>query len=498
MDYHILKKYRYTNRNQFESIYSSRYKNELVLHYDFEIHGFPCFSLPTTEILNLTSRIYKLTQTLIYLKSKLPQIALEQYTQTCLVDEVKLTNEIEGVNSTRREIQDILNTQSITKKNMRLYGLVQKYNLLKTMLEYDIEDKNNVLFIDEIQESGELISSLKYFCEEHNNVNIVCAGSLLGLKIKRSKNSFPVGKVWMLDMYPMSFEEFLIANNKEKYVDLLKTYYEKNKSLGSPMHEELLKYYRAYLLTGGMPEAIQNLIDVNFDYFNYDTKILKDIVSAYYKDMKKYVTSEQETLKIERVYNSLPSQLLNNSKKFQFSKVETDGRKDRYETATDWLLASNLIVKCNNVTLPEIPLKAFTDDETFKYYLSDVGILCSQINLNTKDIVNDNISLFKGAIAENYVANQLLINGFELYYWKSTATAEVDFLLYTNDGVIPVEVKASDNTQSKSLKLYMEKYKPKYAIRISTKDFGYNPETKIKSIPLYAVFLINDGFKQTE
>ena len=116
MDYHILKKYRYTNRNQFESIHSSRYKNELALHYDFEIHGFPCFSLPTTEILNLTSRIYKLTQTLIYLKSKLPQIALEQYTQTCLVDEVKLTNEIEGVNSTRREIQDILNTQSITKK----------------------------------------------------------------------------------------------------------------------------------------------------------------------------------------------------------------------------------------------------------------------------------------------------------------------------------------------------------------------------------------------
>ena len=207
---------------------------------------------------------------------------------------------------------NLLDDTNIVEIFSRTISTDEKYNLLKTMLEYDIEDKNNVLFIDEIQESGELISSLKYFCEEHNNVNIVCAGSLLGLKIKRSKNSFPVGKVWMLDMYPMSFEEFLIANNKEKYVDLLKTYYEKNKSLGSPMHEELLKYYRAYLLTGGMPEAIQNLIDVNFDYFNYDTKILKDIVSAYYKDMKKYVTSEQETLKIERVYNSLPSQLLNN------------------------------------------------------------------------------------------------------------------------------------------------------------------------------------------
>lgn len=144
MDYHSLKKYRYTNRNQFESIYSSRYKNELALHYDFEIHGFPCFSLPTTEILNLTSRIYKLTQTLIYLKSKLPQIALEQYTQTCLVDEVKLTNEIEGVNSTRREIQDILNTQSITKKNMRLYGLVQKYNLLKNSEKISIHNCSDI------------------------------------------------------------------------------------------------------------------------------------------------------------------------------------------------------------------------------------------------------------------------------------------------------------------------------------------------------------------
>lgn len=144
MDYHILKKYRYTNRTKFESIYSSRYENELAIHYDFKIHDFPCFSLPTTEILNLTSRIYKLTQTLITLKSKLPQIALEQYTQTCLVDEVKLTNEIEGVNSTRREIQDVLNTQSVTKKNLRLYGLVQKYNLLKKSEKISIQNCSDI------------------------------------------------------------------------------------------------------------------------------------------------------------------------------------------------------------------------------------------------------------------------------------------------------------------------------------------------------------------
>lgn len=143
MDYHILKKYRYTNRNQFESTILPDIKMTGIT-LCFEIHGFPCFSLPTTEILNLTSRIYKLTQTLIYLKSKLPQIALEQYTQTCLVDEVKLTNEIEGVNSTRREIQDILNTQSITKKNMRLYGLVQKYNLLKNSEKISIHNCSDI------------------------------------------------------------------------------------------------------------------------------------------------------------------------------------------------------------------------------------------------------------------------------------------------------------------------------------------------------------------
>ena len=162
MDYHILKKYRYTNQNQFESIYSSRYENELAIHYDFEIHDFPCFFLPTTEILNLISKIYKLTQTLITLKSKLPQIALEQYTQTCLVDEVKLTNEIEGVNSTRREIQDVLNTKSITRKNIRLYGLVQKYNLLKNSEKIsihkcsDIRNIYNELVSEEIKNNDPL------------------------------------------------------------------------------------------------------------------------------------------------------------------------------------------------------------------------------------------------------------------------------------------------------------------------------------------------------
>ena len=197
MDYHILKKYRYTNRNQFESIYSSRYKNELALHYDFEIHGFPCFSLPTTEILNLTSRIYKLTQTLIYLKSKLPQIALEQYTQTCLVDEVKLTNEIEGVNSTRREIQDILNTQSITQKNMRLYGLVQKYNLLKNSEKISIHNAIDKLNANQAAKKKQIFCLRKWdlirFLEEKRLWKIsICKTKMKWSKKRRQTDHYTV------------------------------------------------------------------------------------------------------------------------------------------------------------------------------------------------------------------------------------------------------------------------------------------------------------------
>lgn len=386
---------------------------------------------------------------------------------------------------------NLLKREDIVDLFKRPIDAEEKLNILKAMLDCDIEDENNILFIDEIQVSEELISLLKFFCEDHNNINIICAGSLLGVKLKRQKSSFPVGKVWMLDMYPMDFEEFLIANGKENIIELLKKYFEKNKTLGSPLHEELLRLYKVYWLTGGMPEAVQNMIDVNLDYSKYNDSILKDILQSYFKDMRKYVSSNAESLKIERVYKSLPSQLMNVSKKFQYSTLGSDAKKDRFETALDWLVASYMILNCQCVTTPSIPLAGFVDNDTYKFYFSDIGIFCQLLNINLRDILTDNISLYKGVITENYVANQLLANGFDLYYWKSDATAEVDFLLYTeNDGIIPVEVKSSDNTQSKSLKIYMEKYNPSYAIRISTKDFAYDPKTKIKSIPLYATFLI--------
>lgn len=367
---------------------------------------------------------------------------------------------------------------------------IEKFNRLKLLLDFDFEKEDTILFIDEIQESEKLISELKYFQENHNNVRIICAGSLLGVKLKRSKFSFPVGKVKMLNMYPMDFEEFLVAMNQEMLIDLIKDCYKNNKQITSPIHEKALNLYRIYLITGGMPESVNNMVKTNGDYIKYDKTILTDIVSSYFKDMDKYVTNESEALRINRVYDSLPSQLSNISNKFQYSNVSKDARAREYATAIDWLEASNMVLRCKAIKTPEIPLEGFVDVDTFKLYLSDVGILNNILKLNIEDILNDNISLYKGVIAENFVANSLVCNGFDLYYYRSNNTSDVDFLLYTKDGIIPVEVKTGNATQSKSLKLYIEKYKPKYAIRISTKDFGYDPKTNIKSIPLYATFLI--------
>lgn len=366
----------------------------------------------------------------------------------------------------------------------------EKYNYLKTLLEFDLDMPDTVLFIDEIQECEELISELKYFCEVHNNVRIICAGSLLGVKLKRTKMSFPVGKVKMLSMYPMDFEEFLIALDKKMLLEEIRNCFKNNKMMNEALHNLALTYYRYYLICGGMPESVKNFISVNCDIVKYDSSIKKDIIEAYLKDMKKYVSNLNEALKIENVYNSIPKQISNESKKFQFSKIEKNAKSRDYELPLDWLDAASLVLASYRVSLPEKPLAAYKEDDTFKLFINDIGLLNYMLKIRPADILDDDLSLFKGAFTENYVASQLAANEIDLYYWLSDGIAEIDFLLYNDDGIIPVEVKAANNTQSKSLKVYMEKFKPNYAIRISTKNFGYNAETKIKSIPLYAIFCI--------
>lgn len=351
-------------------------------------------------------------------------------------------------------------------------------------IKINVED--TILFFDEIQVSERAITSLKYFCEHALPYKIICAGSLLGVKLNRFRSSFPVGKVLIRNMYPMDFEEFLLALKKDMWVEAIKESYQTLEPL--IIHDKLIELYRYYLCIGGMPACVKEFIKKNTDIMLYNPIELQSIISSYITDMGKYTTNSSETVKIKTVYNSIPKQLGKEDKKFRYSLLKEGATKSSYESAIDWLVSSKMVYKCNLLNKIEIPLKPYENTEKFKLYFSDTGIFTELSQIAYRDIMLNLDMMFKGVIAENYIAIQLATNNIPLYYWQSGNKAEIAFVLYNEDGIIPVEVKASDNTQSKSLKVYMEKYNPKYAIRVSTKNFGFT--NGIKSIPLYAAFCI--------
>lgn len=367
----------------------------------------------------------------------------------------------------------------------------EKFMKLQLILNKSIDIENTIIFFDEVQESEELISSLKYFCEDERPFKIICAGSLLGVKINRFHSSFPVGKVQMINMYPMSFDEFILANmpeTGEALIKEIKKCYELNKEIELSLHNKLIWLYRTYICVGGMPACVDNFVKCNGDILKYNKEIIRNIIDAYLNDMNKYVLNSFEATRIEEIYKTIPTQLENTSKKFQYSKIKKGARSKDYESALNWLYSSNLIHKCTILNSVNIPPKAYIDNEVFKLFLSDIGILTSLLEINYNEITLDMPFLYKGILAENYVAEEFIQNNISLYYWKSKSDAEIDFVIYNDQGLIPIEVKSSDNTKSKSLNIYMTKYKPKYAIRISSKNFGF--KNNIKSVPLYAVFLI--------
>ena len=361
-----------------------------------------------------------------------------------------------------------------------------KIKKLELELNRRIIPEKTIIFFDEIQESEGAISSLKAFCESNLPYKIICAGSLLGVKIKRFHSSFPVGKVQIEYMYPMDFEEFLMAIGKEMWIEEIKKCYQNMEEIS--IHEKLLEQYRTYLCIGGMPAAVEAYKNTDENILSWNKGIIKNIITSYLADMNKYTENSSESIKNEKVYNAIPSALAKENKKFQYVDIEKGANKRTFESSIDWLNASNMIYKCHLVNKIEPPLKVYAQEDSFKLYLSDVGLLTSLLEINFSDILLNNKFMFKGAIAENYVAQVLQTKGISLYYWNSGNKAEIDFLINNEDGIIPIEVKASENTMSKSLKVYMEKYQPKYAIRLSTKNFGFT--NNIKSIPLYAAFCI--------
>lgn len=386
---------------------------------------------------------------------------------------------------------NLLDHSEIIKLFKENLSTEDKFNKLQMIINKPIDIEKTIIFFDEIQESEELISSLKYFCENEKPFKIVCAGSLLGVKINRFHSSFPVGKVIMIDMYPMSFEEFVMATvpeTGEKLIEEIRRCYENNEEMIAPLHEKLMDMYRTYLCIGGMPNCINNYIQNNKDILRFNNQVIQNIISSYLKDMKKYVINSFEATRIEEIYQTIPSQLENTSRKFQYSKIKKGARRNEYESALNWLYSSTMVHKCIALNSINIPPKAYIDNETFKLFLSDVGILSSLLEIQFREILLDKPFLYKGILAENYVAQEFKQNNISLYYWKSKSQAEIDFIIYNEDGLIPIEVKSSDNVKAKSLYVYIKKFNPRYAIRISSKNFGF--ENGIKSVPLYAAFLI--------
>lgn len=384
---------------------------------------------------------------------------------------------------------NLLNNKEIIeifKENINTEDKIKKMEL---SLGHTIDYENTIIFFDEIQESEELISALKFFCERKVSYKIICAGSLLGVKINRFHSSFPVGKVRIINMYPMNFEEFLWAMDYEIAIPEIKRCYQENVKMSDSIHEKLLNYYRMFLCVGGMPRMVLSLKEIQ-KILEVDKSIASNIYKEYLMDMNKYVTNVTEGIKNETIYNSIPSQLANLSNKFQYGKINNNARKRDYETSLNWLISSKMVLRSNLVKKVEIPLKAYIDDDYFKLYLSDIGLLVSILEIRYDDIMLNKEFMYKGVLAENYVATELIHNYETLYYWKSENRAEIDFLINAKDGIIPIEVKANTNNNSKSLNLYMEKYKPSFAIRISSKNFGF--ENNIKSVPLYATFCISE------
>lgn len=351
----------------------------------------------------------------------------------------------------------------------------------------EIIPNNTLLIFDEIQSCPEAITALKYFNEEANDYHIIALGSLLGVSINRNVFSFPVGKVQIMTMYPLDFEEYLMAKGEYSLIELIKQAYQNDSQLDNAFHEVAIDYYKEYLFVGGMPEIVE---EYNKNHNPELARILQaNIIESYLNDMGKY-NKQTEVPKTKIVYKSISSQLSRENKKFQYKNIKHGARAKEYEEAIEWLCLSGIASQLYKVESIKLPLNAYKSLNDFKFYMSDVGLCGAMQNIYYEDIYGENVLFdnFKGGLVENYVYNHLIVNKHQPYYWNSEYTSEVDFIVRIKEDIIPIEVKSSINVRSKSLNVYMEKYSPKYSIRISLRNFGF--ENNIKSIPLYAVFCI--------
>ena len=343
-----------------------------------------------------------------------------------------------------------------------------------------------LFFFDELQEFPEIATALKFF-KIDGRFDVICSGSMLGINYRKIESN-SVGYKSDYEMFSLDFEEFLWALDKKDLANMIRQAFSEDKEFS--LHSLANQYYRLYLAIGGMPRAILEYKEKQD--MDFVTAILKDINNSYIADMAKYA-SPTETTKIMAVYNIISAQLAKENRKFQYKLIKSGARAYEYETAINWLNASGIINQCTKIKGGKLPLSAFIEPESFKIYMSDVGLLCNKFGIPTNIVIveNDNMNDFKGALAENYVCNSLVQCGLKPYYWESNGKAEVDFVVQDKEGnIIPIEVKSSIHTRSKSLNVFKSLYKIPYSIRISTKNFGF--ENDIKCIPLYSVFCLDN------
>lgn len=371
------------------------------------------------------------------------------------------------------QIADSIDTSYIINKLELFYG--EKIIPGKTLI-----------FFDEIQANERALTSLKYFCEDAPEYHIIAAGSLLGIAINRDNYSFPVGKVQMINMYPLSFKEFLIAIGREKLIDEIKKHFYNDERIDKDIHKLCLKLYRTYLVVGGMPEVVQTYLTEQKKIATLDVQA--EILLDYERDMTKYANNILSN-RIISAFDSIPVQLAKDNQKFQYKVISKGGTSSVFGDAILWLKNSGIVTQVYK-SVAELPLEMHKDLASFKLYISDVGLFVNKARypLYQIDLSEQPTMISMGPLTEHYVANELKVKGYELYYWESDGKAELDFIIQKETDIIPIEVKSSTHTKSRSLDLYMKKYNPKYAIRISEKNFGF--ENNIKSVPLYATFCI--------
>jgi predicted AAA+ superfamily ATPase len=349
-----------------------------------------------------------------------------------------------------------------------------------------VREKTLIVF-DEVQLCERALTSLKYFCESAPDYHIIVAGSLLGVAVNREKFSFPVGKVDMKTLFPMDMEEFMIAMGESALVEQIKKSFQTDSPLPSALHDAAMQLYRQYLVVGGMPECVMQFAETK-DYIlvrhTQDT-----ILASYLNDMSKY-NNLNEIKKTRLAYDNITVQLSKKNTRFQYKLIKKGGRASEFENAIEWLCLSGIVSQVYKVEQIKKPLENYRDIDAFKIYVSDLGLLAAKKDLAAGDVLYmvEELNDFKGGMAENYVNVQLAINGYQTYYWESARGAEIDFVIQREGKLIPIEVKSADNTRAKSLKVYMETYKPDYAIKLSAKNFSY--EDRKKTVPLYAAFCI--------